>query len=195
MNASHKRFLAQGHGKTGPWVDLVNSEEWDTYGERTDHLSGPVWVPFFLRQWRFAKPSRTARPIRKLKTLRAALRKSCEALSAGRRVPPAEMRVLNQALNVTGKRQLFERQNGLRLEFVPARSGWDSILAETARSFAETLAGGEPRRIKICRNDDCRWVFYDRTKGRTRCWCSDKSCGNRERVRRSRARTKRLLAL
>jgi predicted RNA-binding Zn ribbon-like protein len=190
MNSSHAQFLAQGHGKTGPWMDLVNSEEWDTFGRLTDHLNGPVWIPFFLRQWHFAKPPRHSAPIAKLKALRAALRKSCEALSRSRAIPPAQLRMLNQALNVAGKRQLFQRQNGLQIEFVPKRSGWDWILAETVRSFADTLRSGETARIKICRNNDCRWVFYDRTKGKTRCWCSDKSCGNRERVRRSRARHK-----
>jgi predicted RNA-binding Zn ribbon-like protein len=101
------------------------------------------------------------------------------------------MRILNQAMNVAGRLQLFERQNGLQIAFVPTNYGWDWIVAEIVRSFAEALEGGETARIKICRNDDCRWVFYDRTKGKTRCWCSDKSCGNRERVRRARARTKR----
>jgi predicted RNA-binding Zn ribbon-like protein len=98
---------------------------------------------------------------------------------------------LNLALNVTGKRQLFQRQNGLQLEFVPAKSGWELILAEIAHSFADTIRSGENARIKICRNSGCRWIFYDRTKGKTRCWCSDKSCGNRERVRRARASASR----
>jgi len=191
MNTSRTDFLAHGHGKTGPWMDLVNSEECDTFGQRTDHLSNPAWLPYFLRQWRFARPMRKPGPIAKLKLLRAALRKSCEALSSGKPIPPAELRTLNQALNLAGKRQLFQRQNGLQMEFVPASSGWDLILAETACSFAETLHIGQIARIKICRNDDCRWVFYDRTKGQTRCWCSDKSCGNRERVRRARARRRR----
>jgi predicted RNA-binding Zn ribbon-like protein len=190
MNASHADFVAHGHGKTGPWTDLVNSEEWDTFGKLTDHLSNPAWLPFFLRQWDFAKPSHKPVPIEKLKSLRTALRKSCQALSAGKPIPPAALRILNQALNVTGKRQLFLRQNGLQLEFVAAGSAWDLNLAEIVRSFADTLGSGESVRIKICRNSDCRWVFYDRTKGKTRCWCSDKSCGNRERVRRARARNK-----
>ena len=191
MNISEATFLAQGHGKTGPWVDLLNSEEWDSYGNRTDHLSRPDWIPFFLRQWRFPVETRSAAPIRKLETLRATLRRSCEALSAGKAIPGEELRFLNQALSVAGKRRLFRRQNGLQVEFVPVRQGWKWILAETVRSFAEALRNGGQARIKICRNADCRWVFYDQTRGRTRCWCSDKSCGNRERVRRSRARSKR----
>jgi predicted RNA-binding Zn ribbon-like protein len=191
MSAAHKDFLAHGHGKTGPWMDLVNSEEWDTFGKLTDHLGHPAWLPYFLRQWHFAKPPRVAAALAKLKSLRAALRISCEALAAGKSIPPAALRALNQALNVTGKRQLFQRQNGLQIEFISAAAEWDVILAEIARSFADTIRTGESARIKICRNADCRWVFYDRTKGKTRCWCSDKSCGNRERVRRARARANR----
>jgi predicted RNA-binding Zn ribbon-like protein len=189
MPVSDKDFLAHGHGKTGPWVDLVNSEEWDTFGRLTDHLSNPAWTPYFLRQWHFARPPGESVPVARLKTLRSALRRSCDALASGKSVSPAELRVLNASLNIAGKRQLFQRQNGLRVEFVPATAGWDWILAEIARSFADTLSGNESARVKICRNDDCRWVFYDRTKGKTRCWCSDKSCGNRERVRRARARS------
>jgi predicted RNA-binding Zn ribbon-like protein len=187
MKAWHTDFLAHGHGKTGPWMDLVNSEEWDTYGRLTDHLNNPAWLPYFLRQWHFAKPSKAV-PLARLKALRAAIRNSCVALSTGKRISAAELRILNQALSVTGRRQLCQRQNGLQLEFVPDASGWDLVLAETARSFVGMLSAGQRERIKICRNDDCRWVFYDSTKGKTRCWCSDKSCGNRERVRRARAR-------
>ena len=191
MSAAHTNFLAHGHGKTGPWMDLVNSEEWDTFGKLTDHLSNPAWLPYFLRQWHFAKPPRIAAPLVKFKALRAALRISCEALAGGKSIPPAALHALNEALNVTGKRQLFQRQNGLQIEFISAASGWNPILAGIARSFADTIRSGESARIKICRNSDCRWIFYDRTKGKTRCWCSDKSCGNRDRVRRARARIKR----
>jgi len=191
MNASQKEFLAQGHGQTGSWVDLANSEEWDTYGNPTDHLDNPAWIPFFLRQWHFTKPARESAPIAKLKALRSALRKSCEALFAGERVPSPQLRMFNEVLNVAGKQQVVQSQNGLQIRFVPENSGWDWIMAEVVRRFAETLSSGEVARIKLCQNADCRWVFYDQTKGRTRCWCSSKSCGNRERVRRARAKQSR----
>src|SRR5947207_3500356 len=189
MNQSHQHFLAQGHGKTAPWIDLVNSEEWDTFGRLTEHLGNPAWTSYFLRQWHFAKPRESA-PIAKLKRLRSALRNSCEALSAGKPVPPTELRRLNQALNVSGKRQLRQRQNGLKIDFVPSSFNWNWILAEIVRPFANSLSNGDSARIKICRNDGCRWVFYDSTKAKSRLWCSSTSCGNRERVRRARARNR-----
>jgi len=188
MNHSRADFLAHGHGKTTPWMDLVNSEEWDTFGQLTDHLKNPAWVPYFLRQWHFARQSRESPPLAKLQTLRKALRKSSEALFHGKPIPPADLRVISDVLNLKGKQQLFQRQNRLQMRFVPAASGWSWILAEIARSFVETVADGESARIKFCQNSDCRWVFYDQTKGKTRCWCSSKSCGNRERVRRARLR-------
>jgi predicted RNA-binding Zn ribbon-like protein len=190
MNTSHSDFLAQGHGKTAAWLDLVNSEEWDAAGRFTEHLDNPAWVCYFLRQWHFAKPSRATIPIAQLKALRAALRKSSEALFRGNRIPPAKLRTLNEVINVKGKQRLSQGQNGLHIEFVPDRYGWNWILAEIARSFVRTVTDGEAARIKICRNDHCRWVFYDLTKAKSRLWCSSKSCGNRERVRRARARAK-----
>lgn len=188
MHSSYGQFIAHGHGKFGPWFDLVNSEEWDTFGRRTEHFANPAWLPFFLRRWNFRKPPGRSLPVARLRTLRGALREICQAAAEHRPIAAAPVRALNHALNVPGTRQLRERQNGFAVEFVSATAGWDWILAETARSFAEVLTAGEIARLKICRNPLCRWVFYDQTKGKTRCWCDDKICGNRDRVRRARAR-------
>jgi len=188
MTVPQYDFLAHGHGKTAPWMDLVNSEEWDTFGRLTDHLTSPAWVRYFLRQWHFPGAPYEKTPLAKLRALRAALRKSSQALFRSQAIPPQQLRAINRALNLRGKQQLFQRQNGLRMEFVPDRGGWNFILAEIARSFVDTVAKGAPARIKICRNHDCRLIFYDLTKAKTRVWCSSNSCGNRERVRRARAR-------
>jgi predicted RNA-binding Zn ribbon-like protein len=188
MHASYNQFISSGHGKFGPWFDLVNSEEWDTFGRFTEHFDNPAWLPFFLRRWQFAKPPGRPVPLAKLRKLRAAIRGMCQAAVGRKPIPAADLHTLNEALNVPGKRELRQRQNGLRLEFVSTVSGWDLILAETAGSFADLLAAGDLSRIKICRNPGCRWVFYDKTRARTHCWCDDKVCGNRERVRRARAK-------
>ena len=191
MPLTPAQFIQKGHGKTSPWMDLVNSEEWDTYGKRTDWLDDRSWLPFFLRQWRFTAPERASFPVAKFKALRLVLRKSCETLFAGRNILRAEIRALNDALSVTGTHRLSQSQNGLRVEFAPESGGWDWVLAQTALSFALLLSHAQADRVKVCQNPDCRWVFYDQTKGRTRIWCSDKVCGNRDRVRRARARTAR----
>jgi predicted RNA-binding Zn ribbon-like protein len=187
MHSSYKEFLAHGHGKHGPWFDLVNSEEWDTFGRRTEHFENPAWLTFFLRHWRLARPAQKPFPTAKFLALRKGLREACESAAARKRIGASQLRALNGALNVKGTRRVREGQNGFWLEFVAQGAGWDAVLAEAARSFVELLAKGGAERLKICRNPLCKWVFYDQTKAGTRCWCDDKICGNRERVRKSRA--------
>jgi predicted RNA-binding Zn ribbon-like protein len=41
-------------------------------------------------------------------------------------------------------------------------------------------------RLKLCTDDDCRWVFFDRSKNHSSRWCSMESCGNRAKARRFR---------
>jgi predicted RNA-binding Zn ribbon-like protein len=42
--------------------------------------------------------------------------------------------------------------------------------------------------MKACRAEDCRWAFYDRSRNRSRAWCSMRECGNRAKARSYRAR-------
>src|SRR5437762_12607294 len=106
MPLTYAQFIAKGHGKTAPWLDLVNSEEWHTYGKRTEWLADRSWLAFFLRRWGFAAPQNARFPTAKFKALRAALREGSEALFAGRSIPPQALRILNRALSLTGRRVL-----------------------------------------------------------------------------------------
>jgi len=47
---------------------------------------------------------------------------------------------------------------------------------------------GDWERLKICPADDCRWAFFDRSRNRSRTWCSMRVCGNREKARAWRER-------
>jgi len=58
------------------------------------------------------------------------------------------------------------------------------VLAELVR----LSDGGRLERVKICDSDECRWVFYDRSKPGNRRWCSSDRCGNREKTRTYRKR-------
>lgn len=49
---------------------------------------------------------------------------------------------------------------------------------------------GEWERVKVCPADDCQWAFFDRSRNRSRTWCSMRVCGNREKARVWRERAK-----
>jgi predicted RNA-binding Zn ribbon-like protein len=78
------------------------------------------------------------------------------------------------------------RDRALDLRPVPGRatSGLGLVLAQLLRlSDSGTL-----ERVKTCDSDECRWVFYDRSKPSNRRWCSSALCGNREKTRIYRRR-------
>ena len=191
MSTFRDTFEEAGFGKVAPCVDLVNSEEWDGFGQFTDHLMNPRWLATFLQHWElYPFPSKDV-PRRKLERLRNLLRQAAEKLAAGGSLGRSELSALNQVLNVPVRQKLVQDQNGFRAETIPVRSNWAWVIARIAASFGEMLANQEVERIKVCANSDCRWVFHDPTKARTKRWCNDRTCGNRARVRRARAAQKR----
>ncbi len=47
---------------------------------------------------------------------------------------------------------------------------------------------GTWRRLKACRNEGCRWAFYDGSKNRSGSWCTMDVCGSRAKMRAYRRR-------
>lgn len=191
MIPATRQFRIHNFGAAAPWVDLANSEMWDGYGRLTDFLDNPRWIRDFLECWRFRAPFPDPGVLRELRKLRKLLRHIVEKTSRGAAIRARNLEALNSWLKVPVFQRLVENQNGLQLTLEPMQIGWPGILARIAASLAEALSKAPHDRLKLCANPGCLWVFVDRTKGNVRRWCSDATCGNRDRVRRSRAVRKR----
>jgi predicted RNA-binding Zn ribbon-like protein len=74
------------------------------------------------------------------------------------------------------------------LELEPAGDGLDRAIARISEIVREATLSGEWERLKVCPADECLWAFYDRSRNRSRTWCSMGECGNRSKVRAFRAR-------
>jgi predicted RNA-binding Zn ribbon-like protein len=70
------------------------------------------------------------------------------------------------------------------VRLVAPAAGVGSVLA----AAGEAMADGSWQLLKACRSDSCRWAFVDRSRNRSRQWCSMEVCGNREKARRFRSR-------
>lgn len=70
---------------------------------------------------------------------------------------------------------------------VPVLGGHDALSRVLAASV-HLVHTGHWHRIKICPADDCLWAFYDRSRNKSRTWCSMRVCGNREKARSWRER-------
>ena len=190
MKQGADNYVAADFGKEFAWLDLANSIEWNGYGKLTDHLDDSTWAAHIVKRWNLASTLPRPVPLAQLIALRALLRRMADKLIAGETIDERDLSALNSYLNVPVRVKLFQRQNGVHSELVPLHFGWPWILSRIAASFAEMLALNRPDRLKYCPNEGCKWIFYDRTKANTRRWCNDRTCGNRDRVRRSRNRGK-----
>ena len=72
----------------------------------------------------------------------------------------------------------------LRAAREDALAGLSPIVAE----LYDSSRNGTLDRLKMCASDECRRVFFDRSKPSTRRWCMSSLCGNRVKTRSYRER-------
>ncbi len=80
----------------------------------------------------------------------------------------------------------FEESDRPRLR--PGGPGIDAVFGALAAIIYTASVDGTWQRLKICRNDVCRWAFYDASKNRSGVWCSMAVCGSRIKARSWRKR-------
>lgn len=61
-------------------------------------------------------------------------------------------------------------------------------LQDVSLALWKAAAEGELDRLKICADVRCQLAFYDRSRNRSRMWCTPAGCGNRIRVERHRTK-------
>jgi predicted RNA-binding Zn ribbon-like protein len=52
----------------------------------------------------------------------------------------------------------------------------------------DAMTTGTWDRLKICRNDECQWAYYDHSRNHSGAWCTMAVCGNRMKGRSFRER-------
>jgi predicted RNA-binding Zn ribbon-like protein len=77
-----------------------------------------------------------------------------------------------------------ERGFALRAARQDALAGLSAVVAELYDGSIQ----GTLDRLKMCAAEECRRVFYDRSKPATRRWCMSTLCGNRIKTRTYRER-------
>jgi predicted RNA-binding Zn ribbon-like protein len=70
----------------------------------------------------------------------------------------------------------------------PDGDGAAAALGQIVAAVGELATTAEWARLKACRDDHCQVAFYDKSRNRSRAWCSMEVCGNREKARTFRAK-------
>ncbi|UFJ41382.1 CGNR zinc finger domain-containing protein [Brevibacillus humidisoli] len=175
-------------------LDFLNSEwrDWRGSGRQEDRLDQLGWLTQFLGKWGLEAPLPPDPEMRsRLGELRQRMLGMVEAIVEGGPVEDADLEAINLLLEqVPTYSRLIRSGEAYSQEQVALARGWPLVMGRIAASFADMLAGEDLRRLKICANEDCRWVFFDQSRNRTARWCDDRMCGNLMKVRRFRERQK-----
>jgi predicted RNA-binding Zn ribbon-like protein len=168
-------------------LDLANTVSWRGTEREVDHLADVDAILAWAQAAGLIDASfRVSRQRREgliddVHRLRAAINAAGAAVAHGRSPPDAALACI---------RDLAARSlAGASLTGAPAKFSFapaDRIVGPVAWAALDLFLNGELDRLKQCPPAECRWLFIDETKNRSRRWCDMGTCGNRAKVRRSR---------
>jgi len=171
--------------KLGEYRDLVL---WARHAGLLDEAGGRELLRAAER-----RPREAARVLARAAGLREGLYRVLSGIMAGRRPDPADLAVVNaEVAAVRASERLVPGDAGLHWELERGgRHGLDGILRPIASAAAALLTSGELARLRECPGEGCGWLFLDRSRNRSRQWCTMEDCGNVAKVRRFRQRSRR----
>ena len=162
---------------------FINTRELDPDREElTDPAALDAWLG--SRGLPVLEPA-TAEDLERALTFREALRSLALANSGGE-LDPEAVAQLRAASGEATLRAWVDDDGAMAI--APSCDGVDALIARILSAVATAQETGEWQRLKVCTSNECLWAFYDRSRNRSRHWCSMDVCGNRAKTRSYRAR-------
>ena len=192
----HQASLADG-------LDFVNTLEFSKGVPRDDLTSAAVAVAWF--QHHALLHGETAaqlvadvahddaaadKLLQRVQKTRGALRDLLVAAVERRTPSDTALREVNRALRAQYVYELVPAADGVSLDHRHEGDPIAGALARLSEAIARELTQDDKERLRICANDECRWVFRDNSPAGRRKWCDMSSCGNRAKAARHRERQK-----
>jgi predicted RNA-binding Zn ribbon-like protein len=172
------------NGNTDLILDFVNTLDLRPYRESLDS-------PAALGEWLAGRgllesgAEVTATDLEEAKRVREALR---DLLSEQNEIKVDIERAGGELDDGICRADLALRFVDCEMRLVPGVGGARGAIGRILAEVSSAMADGTWSRMKACRAEDCRWVFLDTAKNRSRAWCSMQSCGNRAKVAAYRER-------
>jgi predicted RNA-binding Zn ribbon-like protein len=155
---------------------------------QSDELAGPRELGAWMSQRGLSADDARITPamFETALQLRTSVRDYLECDPAERRKNKDAVRSLNTAMRLFP--MVAEARNddvmALRAARGDALAGLSSVVAELYDGSVRATLD----RLKMCAAEECRRVFFDRSKPATRRWCMSTLCGNRIKTRAYRER-------
>jgi predicted RNA-binding Zn ribbon-like protein len=180
-----------------PALDLVNTVAWRLDPARTvDRLPNGIAVVTWAAFVGLLDDGQAARLTSELKNDpradrlmgaqvrlgRERLHRVLQPMAVGEEPDGPDMAALHRGLlRALGRAQAT---TVMPLEWSTGLHSVSDLTDELALATWRLLQREDRRRLRQCQDDDCGWLFLDRTKNGSRVWCSSADCGNRTRARR-----------
>lgn len=130
------------------------------------------------------------RLLTRVRRVRDALRELLDAAVEQRPPSGSALREVNRALRAPYVIELVPAADGVSLDHRHDGDPISGAMARLSEAVARELTDETSRRLRVCANDECRWVFNDHSPAGRRKWCDMSSCGNRAKAARHRERQK-----
>ena len=165
---------------------FVNSADFDS---GTDALANAVTANRWLRDAGLegSAVTATADELRGARDVREDIRALLLANGGGPRPAAGTLHALQAVINDARLKLALDPDGRIHLIAGQAHRLADGLLTLLV-IIRDAQRDGSWARLKACGNDDCRWVFYDRSHSRQGAWCDMATCGNMIKNRNLRAR-------
>ena len=133
-------------------------------------------------------PHQAALALGRARELREALNALMSAVEAGREPGPAVLDTISTFVAAAYAHGRLVPHDGALQWVSSADDEVDRVGWEIARAAGRLVVSHRLGRVRPCAAGECGWWFVDDTRNRSRRWCDMKICGNREKLRRFRAK-------
>ena len=136
-------------------------------------------------------PARASQAFQKAIILREAIYRIFYEIAEDSSPAGADLTTLNARLSeAMSHARIISKEDGFVWGWDADERALERLLWMIVRSAADLLTSPELDTVRACAAEDCRWLFLDTSKNRSRRWCDMKTCGNRAKARRHYGRKK-----
>jgi len=171
-------------------VDLRHFREHGAPHETGDEIATVETLTVWLRDRQLLDRDTqlTAADHRKILHLRESMRSWLQIAPADRSKAAGAADRLTESASSFPLVLSVSRSEGVELR--PFERGPSNGIGRVIAQLEFAAATGRLHRFKMCASEECRWIFFDRSKPASRRWCSPILCGNRAKTRAYRRRMK-----
>lgn len=138
------------------------------------------------------EPGRAEEVVVRALAVRECIYRVVSAIANGATAQAADLDAVNAEVAASASNTRLQRAGAtFAWTWSGAEDALERVLWPIMRATADLLTSENLERVRLCDDEKCRWAFLDTSRNRSRRWCDMKVCGNRAKVRRFHARTKR----